>query len=87
MTTAQKILDLSTYLINELNSNDIRFTEELDIKGPNGTLILICRGVATDNLCRIWTMNRAGNWYQVKPGQIYADMILEALIKKLKTIV
>jgi len=86
MTTEEKIQIISDLLYNELQRKDVRFTEGLVIKGSELRHVFTCMGAATDDQCRVWIMDNSGNWSLVKPGQVYADIILDALEEKLKTL-
>ena len=72
-------------MYNELQSKDERFPDGLAIYGPGLKYIFTCMGVATTDQCRIWIMDNSGNWSEVKDGQVYADIIITQVKKKLNS--
>lgn len=73
-------------MANEVRSKDVRFPDGLEIRGTAFRHIFTCMGVATDDLCRIWIMDKSGNWNLVNTGQVYADIILDALKQRLNKV-
>lgn len=87
-STEDLIKQVSNLLNNDLKNTAMLFDSPLKIKAGPHTEVATAIGVSTNDQGQVFFLDKhTGNWSQLKPNLIYANMILQSLLQRLRLLV
>ncbi len=82
----ERIFQIGQILQIKLDTKEIRFETPLLIKSTPHHMVLQCTAISTDDLSKVWARDEIGNYHELKPNQIYIELVVNSILQRLKLI-